>query len=108
MLSILDLLSIFFVAIHFVFWPLLRFGKDPLNRNQCWGIGSAGSICFGPLGSGSISQRYGSGSVPFKTEDDFPVGNLGKLSEKNMKKLIFCILKVTVEKNQIRIRGRIH
>jgi hypothetical protein len=30
--------------------------------SQCWGSGSAGFACFGPPGSGSISQRYGSGS----------------------------------------------
>jgi hypothetical protein len=29
---------------------------------QCWWSGSA---CFRPTGSGSISQRYGSGSLPF-------------------------------------------
>ncbi len=33
--------------------------------NQCCGSGSTGSTCFGPPGSGSTSQRYGSGSGSF-------------------------------------------
>jgi hypothetical protein len=33
-----------------------------LSLHQCYGSGSTGSTCFGPPGSGSISQMYGSGS----------------------------------------------
>jgi hypothetical protein len=73
-----------------------------------------GTRFFGPPGSGSISQRYGSGSgsgsfpfshyklfsitqnfnkkLNFLTEDNMPEG---KLKEKNMK-FFFCILKGTV------------
>jgi hypothetical protein len=34
---------------------------------QCWRSGSA---CFGPPGSESVSQRYGSGSFPFLAEQE--------------------------------------
>ncbi len=64
---------------------------------------------FGNPGSGSVSQRYVSGSFPFlrkvlssrfKTEDNVPGV---KLLEKNMKNLSF-ILKVTEERSRIWIR----
>ncbi len=37
------------------------------NLLPCWGSRSTGSACFGSPGSGSINQRYGSGSgsLPF-------------------------------------------
>ncbi len=64
---------------------------------------------FGPPGTGSVSQRFGSGSFPFfikvlsrrlKTEDNVPGV---KLLEKNMKNLS-CIHKVTEERSRIWIR----
>jgi hypothetical protein len=40
--------------------------KASYDVYQCWGSGTgSGSACFWTSGSGSISQRYGSGSFPF-------------------------------------------
>ncbi len=61
---------------------------------------------FGPPGSGSISQRYGSGSGSgsfLRLEIYLPAG---KLKEKNIGKIFSGILKVPEERSRIRIRTK--
>jgi len=50
-------------VIHLLYKQLYGNYRD--SHKQCWGSRSSGLACFGPPGSGSISERYASGSFPF-------------------------------------------
>jgi hypothetical protein len=52
---------------------------------QCWGYGSAGFAWCCPAGSGSVSQRYGSGSFSYKCVERTK-------KKKKKKKIIFKAL----------------